>query len=431
MTTALFGNAFPALIALVTGPVLAQALGVDGRGAVAAAAAPMSLAVTVATFGIPEAVTYAVARSPRMLRQAAARGVTLLAGAGLLATVAVMLSSAFLSNGRDEVRQLILIASLAIVPNLMVGVLRGVASAVHQWRLVAMERVFAASSRLVVLIPFWFTDTLSPLIAVLAVACTPVVGALVYVRLLLRAERSGIEVTPDARMGALVGYGGKIWFGSLSGILLSRLDQTLLTPLAGTVQLGLYVVAVSIGELPLIINTSVRDVTFVTDASDSVDERLAASARISTLLCAIVSVLVGVSMIWWLPWLFGADFAEAVPVAAILLAAVVLGTPGSIGGSGLSARGRPALRSWSLVIACALNILMLIVLAPRFGAVGAALATLVGNLVASNLNLIFMSRVFGVRVGHFYGVRASDLRTVWRFVRRVERGLLGLVRRRN
>ena len=418
MTISLLGNAFPPLVALFSGPILAQALGVDGRGSVAAAIAPMALVVTVATFGVPEAVTWAIARSPGLARNAASRGLLILTLAGLLATAGILLAPPWLSGGNPEVQQLIIVASLAIVPNLLVGVLRGVASATNRWRLVTIERILTSSLRLAVLIPFWLTGTLTPLVATITVAGMPVVGAFVYVGHLRRLDPRALVVPREARVAGLLGYGGRIWVGSLSGILLSRVDQVLMTPLAGTYQLGLYVVAVSISELPLIIHHAVRDVTFVTDAADSVDARLSASARISTALSALAALFLGVTMLWWLPFLFGEDFRDSIPVAAVLLLAVVLLTPGSIAGSGLSARGRPGLRSLSLTIACAINIGLLVWLAPALGAMGAALATLAGSVIASNLNLVFLSRVFGIGFFQFYGVRRSDLRTLGRYARR-------------
>jgi O-antigen/teichoic acid export membrane protein len=226
-------------------------------------------------------------------------------------------------------------------------------------------------------------------------------------------------VPQQARVYGLLNYGVRIWVGSLSGILLSRLDQVLMTPFAGTYQLGLYVVAVSVSELPLIINQAVRDVTFVTDAADSVDARLSSSARISTFLCATAALFLGVTMLWWIPFLFGDGFRPSIPVAAVLLAAVVLGTPGSIAGSGLSARGRPGLRSISLLVACLVNIAMLILLAPTLGAMGAALATLVGNVLSSNLNLVFLYRTFGINPLQFYGLRRHDFTTLARFIKRM------------
>jgi O-antigen/teichoic acid export membrane protein len=105
-------------------------------------------------------------------------------------------------------------------------------------------------------------------------------------------------------------------------------------------------------------------------------------------------------------------------VAAVLLTAVVLGTPGSIGGSGLSARGRPGLRSMSLLVACLVNVGMLIVLAPLLGAMGAALATLAGNLISSNLNLLFLYRKFGINPLAFYGVRRTDFVTLRDYAKR-------------
>jgi O-antigen/teichoic acid export membrane protein len=421
MTIAFVGNAFPPLVALFSGPILAQSLGVDGRGAVAAATAPLALIVTIATFGVPEAVTWAIARSPRLARNAAGRGMLILTIAGLFAVAAVAVAAPWLSGGKFAVQQLIYVAALAIVPNLLIGVLRGVASATHAWRLVALERILASSLRLAALIPFWLTGTLTPLVATITIAALPVVGALVYVGHMRRLEPRATEVPPEALTRGLLDYGMRLWVGSLSGVLLSRIDQVLMTPFAGTYQLGLYVVAVSVSELPLIINQAVRDVTFVTDAAESIDARLSASARISTALCALAGLFLGVTMLWWLPFLFGNDFRDSLPVAAVLLAAVVLGTPGSIAGSGLSARGRPGLRSASLAIACTVNIAMLVVLTPILGAMGAALATLVGNLISSNLNLVFLSRAFGINPLGFYGLHRTDLRTIQRFANRMRR----------
>jgi O-antigen/teichoic acid export membrane protein len=419
MMTAVIGNGYPAVIAFFTGPILAHALGVDGRGVVAAASAPLVLVTTIATFGIPEAVSFAVARNRHLVRAAAGRGILLLLVAGLIATLVVILATPLLSGGRAAVERLIYVACIAIVPSLLVSVLRGVASAQQQWRLVSLERIVSATMRLVVLVPFWLTGTLTPLIAVIAMTAVPVLGGLAYARVLGRRSLEPIEITTEARLRGLGSFGSRIWLGSLSGILLSRLDQTLMTPLAGTYELGLYVVAVSISELPLIVNSAVRDVTFVSDATRSEDERLGASARISTFISLLIGAIIGVSMIWLLPFLFGRAFVGALPVMAVLLAAVVLGTPGSIAGAGLSGRGRPGLRSASLIVACIVNIALLVVLSPAFGAMGAAWATLAGNLIASNLNLVFLRKVFGIPASRFYGIRRGDLRLLIRFARRM------------
>ncbi|SBS71227.1 oligosaccharide flippase family protein [uncultured Microbacterium sp.] len=422
MLTTLTGNAYPAVIALITGPIMAHALGVYGRGQVAAAAAPLSLVSTLVTFGIPEAVTFAVAANPRLARAAAKRASAILFATGAVGMALIWLASSWLSGGDATTTELVVLASMAVIPTLFIGLLRGLASAAQQWRMVALERGSAATIRLIVILSLWIAGALTPLSATIVLSVMPILGAAIYIGL-PRAMRSRYAPDPvsddtPARTGGLLSYGGRIWLGSISGILLSRIDQTLMTALSGSYALGLYAIAVTVSELPLIINSAVRDVTFATDAARPDDSRLTASARVSFLACIVAGVLIGCTMPFWIPWLFGADFAEAVPVAAVLIAAVVLGTPGSIGSAGLSARGRPGLRSISLLLAAVVNLVLLLILTPPLGAMGAAIATFVGNVTAANANILFLKRIAGTRVRDFYLIRGSDFRLLRDFASR-------------
>lgn len=430
MTITLVGNLFPPVVALASGPILAQSLGVDGRGAVAAATAPLGLAIALMTFGVPEAVSYAVARHPRLVRVAARNGALIVVLAGLLATGAVFAAREWLSGGDLEIQKLMAVASLAVLPTLLLGVLRGIASGLQRWSMVAWEKVLASALRLAVLVPLWLTDHLTPFTATVVLAVMPVMGALAYLTLPRRLPPAEPDTEGLASTRALTGYGLRLWIGTISGILLSRVDQTIMTPLSSAYELGLYVVAVNVSELPLVIHRAVRDVTFVTDASRSEDARLAAAARISTLICTVVALVLGGTMLWWLPLLFGEEFAPAVPLAWLLLVAVVISTPGSIAGAGLSARGRPGLRSIALVIACVLNIGLLVLLVPTYGAMGAAWATLLGYVVSSGLNQWFLKRLFGVSMLSFYGVRRTDLTILRGYARSLVGGVTSRLRPR-
>jgi O-antigen/teichoic acid export membrane protein len=65
------------------------------------------------------------------------------------------------------------------------------------------------------------------------------------------------------------------------------------------------------------------------------------------------------------------------------------------------------------------NIGLLVLLTPPLGAMGAALATLVGNLISSNLNLAFLRRMYRINPLQFYGLRRTDVATVGRYVQRI------------
>lgn len=197
-----------------------------------------------------------------------------------------------------------------------------------------------------------------------------------------------------------------------------------MTPLSSAYQLGLYAVAVNISDVALILHSAVRDVTFAADASGQDDDRLCASARISGLASMGFGLVLAAMVPVGLPLLFGHAFKPAIPATFLLLAAVVLVTPGSIAGAGLSARGRPGLRSMSLVVASLVNLVALIVLVPHYGAIGAAWATFVGNVVTSQLNILSLHRVSGIPIGNFYGIRRSDLRIIAAKLGSVRRAVL-------
>lgn len=414
-----FGNLAPPLAVLVASPIIAQTLGVTGRGEVAAATAPYLLAVAIATMGLPDTVTHAVARNAFAARTALRNATMLVLFAGVVATLLQLAFSPWLSSGQLNLQFLIAIAATATCPALVVSVLRGAAAGSHAWRAVAAERAIGGGARLFGIVALAVSGNLTPLSATIVFAYGPVLGGAAYLfgpRYSAGADRFG-----ETNFTSLMSYGSKVWIGSIAGVLLLRIDQVLMTPLSSAFQLGLYAVAVNVGEVPLIVNTAVREVMFSADAARRDNSKLTAAARTSFLLCLTVGVLIATTVWWWLPIVFGSGFAAAVPVAIVLVIAVVLGTPGSIAGAGLSARGAPGLRSISLIIACVVNIGLLFVFVPAMGALGAALATLVGNLISSNLNIHFLCRAAHIRWWDFYAIKVDDARRLWRLGRSILR----------
>lgn len=436
MTLTALGNAVAPIAALASTPILSYALGVTGRGELAAATAPLLLGVTASTFGLPEAIMNLIARRPAALAAAMRRGALLITLAGLVGTVVVIGCAGLLSGGSASVRNLVVLASLALVPSLLVLVLRAGAAGLHQWRLVALEQVVVAVGRLGGVAALAVAGALTPLTATVVMALAPVVAGLVYLPLIRRRRElvaALLERSPApphdgdaghpgesgasgpavaAPYGFLVGFGTRVWLGSLSGVLLSRLDQVMITPLSNAYELGLYVAAVNISDVALVLNSAMRDVTTTADAADRDDDRLCASARISFLLSLGLGGMLALLLPFGIPLLFGPDFAPAVTPGWILIAAVVLLTPGSIAGAGLTARGRPELRTLSLILACVVNVALLFVLVPTGGAVGAALATFAGNVVCGVANLLFLARTSRIPLRRFLGVRRSDLQII-------------------
>jgi O-antigen/teichoic acid export membrane protein len=183
-----------------------------------------------------------------------------------------------------------------------------------------------------------------------------------------------------------------------------------MTSLAGQHQLGLYVAAVNLSEIPLIVNVVVGQMSFASDSAKNDDDRLTTIARLLGFFSIVVGALIAITLPITIPLLFGSAFYPAATSIVILLAGIVIGAPVSVAGGALGARGHPGLRSLALVLAATVNLGLLMVAVPRMGAVGASMATLGGNLVAGTFALVAIRRVSGISPLAFWGIRRTDLK---------------------
>lgn len=419
----LIGGVFPPAASFASGPILAHALSVEGRGELAAATMPLLLVATVATIGLPEAVTYFMAqdrgRTTALLKRGA---LLLLIPAGVAAALLVFVSS-WISGGNPTVHRLIVMSAALVVPSLVLSIVRAAAAAHNRWGAITLERIITAASKLIPLIVLFTIGQLNLVNAAIVVIASTLTGALAYIPLMAIP----ISGPPAANVTNtdLMRYSSGVWLGAISGMFLLRIDQVLLSPLAGAFQLGIYAVAASVSELPVVVNAAIRDTAFTHISDQSItSDHVGELSRVSTILVMILCIPVGAVSPFLIPILFGSDFSGAVPVVLILLLATALANPGSIAGVGLSASGFPHLRSLSLVGACIVNIPMLILLVPSLGAIGAAIAALLGYITASNICIALAVFRHEAKFGDYYRFRASDFRKVMQLLARGFRRLL-------
>lgn len=411
------GNLAGPIAALVSAPILAQVLGAAGRGELAAATAPLFLAASGLTLGLPEAVTYLVARAPARRLSVTIRACLILLVVGGIGSLVIALLSPILSGGSDEVADLILLAGLALVPTLVVSVVRGLARGLRRWTLLAVEQVISALLRLSALVVCAVLGVLDPFTAMVITVGSTIVSAVVYLPL-LRTSRHSTDDGKEPR-GSLLRFGLGVWVGSAAGIVLARLDQTLVLPLSSAEQLGIYAVAVSLADAVRVFNKAVRDVVFAEQSAKNDDGRMAMASRCSTIITTATAVAVLLISIPVIPWLFGSEFADAVPVLAVILLGTVIGNPGSIVAAGLSARGRPILRSIALLCGVAINLIGLVVLVPMFGAMGAAIASAAANGATGWIVLWFARRYFGLHPQVFLRFERKDMLVLWNGMKQI------------
>lgn len=417
MAFSALANLAPPAAGFAVAPLLAQALGAEQRGIAAAATAPLLLMTTLAMFGIPEAITYLIAKDPTNAKQALKKGILLLTGSGLVATFLVFSLAGPLSGGNASAEELIRLAALFILPTTLVSGVRALPRGLHEWQFVNLEKYITSAYRLLFISGAFALGLLSPLAAVLILSIAPVVGGFAFLKPLLRLRKNLEERTVSVKK--ITSFSLIVWLGSVSGIILGKIDQTIMLPLSDARQLGYYAAAASVADAVLVINNAVRDITFSAQSAGSDPSVLERSARISFLAGLLMTAAILGPVTVWFPLLFGTDFAHAIPTVVILTIAAVIGIPGSVAGAGLVGRGRPGAVSTSLIIAAIINVIAVIALVPTLGAVGASLATLIGNFIASNSNILILKRLFGISYFGFYAIRPSDIAATFRLIMRI------------
>jgi O-antigen/teichoic acid export membrane protein len=398
------------VVGLVTAPILTHSLGVAGRGEAGAAIAPNLLIVGGATLGLPQALTFHLAKRPHLTRAAlqwAALFTLLLGGVTL---VGVVLAAPYLARKDAGLTHLMVMGALLAVPALVVGLLRGAATGRQMWRAVALERAVTSLLRLVLLGGLALLGRLDVAAAVMVMCIAPVAAGVVYLGLAQRPPAAADAISTDRPLVKdLLRFGWKVWLGSLAVILTARSSQVLVTPLSDVEQLGLLIVAITISDIPYIVTQTVRDVVFGANSADSDRDRLLVTSRIATLVALAGSALLGITLPLWISPVFGTGFAAAVVPTWLLLVASCAAVPGLIAGAGLDSAGRPALRSVSVTIGLLTNLVGLLTLVPVLGAVGAGLATLFSTVLGAAFAIAAAGRVLTTSPAHFFVPRHSDI----------------------
>lgn len=417
------------VVGLATAPLLARELGVGGRGEVAAAMAPNLVIVTIAALGLPQALTYVVAKQPHLSRQALRWSVLVTLPCGVVAIAGTFAARSFLSAGDDRLADLILLATWLALPALGLGLLRGIAMGYQMWVAVAVERTIGSVLRLAALVALALLGQLDVISAIVVSGAGPICGSMVYLLVFAHpAMRKARPASYSDRAGReFYAFGFSVWLSSVATMLIPRLNELLITPLASVDQLGLFIVAVTISDVTYLLTRGVRDVVFGTFSAQANSARLLTTSRLATGFALIGSAIIAGTLPFWLVVVFGPEFELSLVSTWILLAASCIAVPGLVAGAGLDSVGRPGMRFVAIGVALLVDLTVLVVLAPRLGATGAALAVLLGACASSTITVWVSSRAFGVTIAAFIVTRHSDLSVV-RSVARAGARAIGLKR---
>lgn len=369
------------LVGLLNSVLLARWLGLTGRGELAAALLWPPFAGSVMGLGFYTAITYFTAR--RDVDTRVVLGSALACGA-VQATVGVIAGYFLLPLLLYKQSAFVVACArlyLAIIPisivsqylqsvlqgKLRFGVLNGLRAIVPVGYFVGSISL-AVTNRLQIPAIVTLHIGLQLLTLVLALAATQKIGCL-----------AGLSVDASI-VKRLVGYGGRVYAGEMTGNVNTRLDQMLMAALFPPKLLGLYVVAVAAAGGPEMLANAVRLVSSprIAGCGSQTERRVQLVRTFRRYVMAVVpfAVLLALALPLLIPVLYGSEFRGAILTTEVLLLAGVVIGGAIVLGAGGQAMGDPWVNSKAQICAIPVTVTSLLLLMPRIGVIGAGLASL-------------------------------------------------------
>lgn len=404
MISVTVANMLATLLGVVTGPLLAHALGPAGRGTLAAILVPIAVAPFIIDLGLTSYATRACARGRPLGTLLGSLGGASFA-LGAIGAVIGYPVALLLANGRNVVFTFVLIGFLLLPLAICASVLHALAIGLERWTLVILARLAPLVIVLVCVCGLFAFDRLSVGTAAAATIGGGVLGALPLLNLVRGV--GGIAFRLAVVQEGLI-FGSKAWIGTLSSLANLRLDQLLMIPLVNPRQLGLYVVAVTVAGLPAVLTGAVSHVVGPRVARD--DPALATQALRATLLVAtIASLALAAAAPWLVPLAFGSPFRDALAMTWVLLLAGVPAQGLILLGSMLILAGSPGASTLAQLVALGITLPGLVILLPLLGGLGAALVSLAAYSISFGVLVVAARRRFGASLGDLLIPKTRDL----------------------
>jgi len=213
-----------------------------------------------------------------------------------------------------------------------------------------------------------------------------------------------------------VAFGIRGWAGNVTQYMNYRLDNFIVVLFLGHSSVGLYSNAVSLAEKLWLIPDSLAKVLFPKSASSRKEEldiftpRIARVVVTLTLAGAIGLLLFGRYVILVL---FGRSWLPAYPALVGLLAGVVFLSLSKILASDLAGRGHPEYSTYGAAVSLVISVVLDFILIPRYGIIGAAVASSVAYGSASLVVAAFFCRFTGAGWRSLLFLNREDVSIVW------------------
>lgn len=392
-------------VGFITAPLIARALGPDGRGLLAAIMVPLGLAPWIFQFGTGLFAIKEAARAGQANALFGSIGALNIAF-GLLGAAGGLWMAGVLADGRPVVEHYLVIGFALLPGLLLLSLVADIMMGLQRWSAVLWMRGAPPLVWCAGIAALYVTGRLT-----VSTAATVFILSSFSALLPALAHARSVGRPRFRRRIALDGavFGSKVWLGTLAQTANSRLDQLLMITLVSPRELGLYSVAVTIAGASGVLSNPIASMALPKVAG--ADPGFAAQAtRLGVLIAIATALVVGAAVPLLVPIVFTSEFAGAVAPALLLLVGGVFSTGGAILRPALAAADRPGVGSVSEIASLVITVPGLFLLLPSLGGIGAALISIVAYAVSFVVLVVSARRRFDLPATAFMIPRPADVR---------------------
>ena len=409
----LFGTqVFGAAIGIINGIVLARLLGPAAKGEYYILVLVPATTMILISLGLPQAFGFFAARGQTVgiLTKAIVLTVVLCLAAFLALMVSMpILREDFLRGlGLEQILFAFVALPLGLNATFTTSIVIG--RQMVRWYAIINMTYPIASTVLLILVLGGLGPSVNGAIAVYLIATSiQSIGFALGARLVGAAKTQAEPVS----YRQLFRYGLPFYPGSITSFFSARADVYLIAWLVvePSAPLGYYSMAVGLAELVFFFPNAVATLFFPHVAGSSREEsdrQVAMVSRVALLVTAVVALAIAPAAVLMI-WTVLPAFTPSLPALFVLLPGVVALSTTKVVNGYVTGIGMPAIASSVNVFAFVLNIIVNIILIPRFGIVGASAASLVSYAASSAVFTAIAAQLANARFLDFWVPRRSDL----------------------
>ena len=373
---------------VVTGVVVARALGPENRGHFALLILVAAILWNLGPFGVPAALTYTLARTPGRAVDIIARLTKTAVIQTILAAGAAALLLIALTDSRPGYVQTGALITVLAVPAVIVqayglSVLSGLRRFTpFNFYRIAPNAAFAVTATALLLMNRAGFIELAVAWGLSRMVLAPF--TLRSARRYAKASQTGAGEIPSKAW--MLRFGRRAFLGTGSLVDTYRIDQSAVALFLSPAALGLYVVALAFTNLPRFIANSVTAVASPTVASEETREH--ARRRMWRFFWIAIPLYLPVVAGLWLfvpqltTFFFGDEFAESAPITRLLLIATAIYCARRVLAGGARGAGYPGLGSIAEAVALVSALPLFAVFAPLWGINGVAYGLIASSALA-------------------------------------------------